>query len=108
MSLYNLKEKIEIIKKIGCLQRFLITQQKMQVTGFEDELRVLAFRGYEEIKKIAEEAKEKVNIIYIDQLERYEAFVRVDGITFFTFLLPGEIKEYERNGDDFKNGTSND
>ena len=98
----------EIIKTIGCLQRFLITQHKMQVTGFEDELRVLVFRGYEEIKKIAEEAKEKVNIIYIDQLERYEVFVRVDGITFSAFLLPREIEKYERNGDDFKNGTSND
>ena len=96
----------EIIRTIGYLQKFLITQHRMQVTDIEDGLRVLVFEGYEAIQKIAEETKEKVNINYIEELDQYEAFVKVDDITFITYLLPYEIKKYEV--EELRHGTSND
>src|SRR5690606_29969167 len=96
----------EIIRTIEYLQRFLATQHRMQVTDIEDGLRVLAFGGYEEIQKIANEANENVNINYIEKLDQYEVFVKVDDITFITYLLPGEIEKYEMEG--LKHGTYND
>src|SRR5690554_1197662 len=96
----------EIIKTIGYLQKFLVTQYRMQVTDIEDGLRVLVFEGYEAIQKIAEETKEKININYIEKLDQYEVFVKVDDITFITYLLPGEIKKYKVEG--LRHGTSND
>jgi len=96
----------EIIRTIGYLQKFLATQYRMQVTDIEDGLRVLVFGGYEEIQKIAKEANEKVNINYIEKLDQYEVFVKVDDITFITYLLPGEIEKYEMEV--LEHGTSND
>ena len=96
----------EIIRTIGYLQKFLTTQHRMQVTDIEDGLRVLVFEGYERIQKIADETKEKININYIEKLDQYEVFVKVDDITFITYLLPGEIKKYKVEG--LRHGTSND
>ena len=96
----------EIIRTIGYLQKFLVTQHRMQVTDIEDGLRVLVFDGYEAIQKLAEETKEKIIINYIDKLDQYEALVKVDDITFITYLLPGEIEKYEMEG--LRHGTSND
>ena len=96
----------EIIRTIGYLQKILATQHRMQVTDIEDGLRVLVFEGYERIQKIAEETKEKININYIEKLDQYEVFVKVDDITFITYLLPGEIEKYEMEV--LKHGTSND
>lgn len=96
----------EIIRTIGYLQKFLVTQHRMQVTDIEDGLRVLVFEGYEAIQKIAEEMKEKININYIEKLDQYEVCVKVDDITFITYLLPGEIEKYEMEV--LKHGTSND
>ena len=96
----------EIIRTIGYLQKFLVKQHRMQVTDIEDGLRVLVFDGYEAIQKLAEETKEKIIINYIDKLDQYEALVKVDDITFITYLLPGEIEKYEMEG--LRHGTSND
>ena len=96
----------EIIRTIGYLQKFLVKHHRMQVTDIEDGLRVLVFGGYEEIQKIAKEANEKVNINYIEKLDQYEVFVKVDDITFITYLLPGEIEKYEMEV--LEHGTSND
>ena len=96
----------EIIRTIGYLQKFLVAQHRMQVTDIEDGLRVLVFEGYEALQKIAEETKEKININYIEKLDQYEIFVKVDDITFITYLLPGEIERYEMEV--LKHGTSND
>lgn len=96
----------EIIRTIGYLQKFLITQHRMQVTDIEDGLRVLVFEGYEAIQKIAEETKEKVNINYIDNIDQYEVLIKVDEITFITYLLPCEIEKYEM--EELRHGTSND
>mgnify|MGYP001163256672 CR=1 FL=1 len=94
----------EIIKAIGYLQKMLLKNYRMKVYEYEEEIEVLVYGGYEALTEIAEKAKEKVKVIFDDEIGEHKAFVKADGITFYTYLLPHEIEKLV--GDE--NGTSND
>lgn len=94
----------EIIKSIGYLQKLLLKNYRMKVYEYEKEIEVLVFDGYEALKEIAEKVKKKVKVVFDDEIEDYKAFVKVDGITFYTFLLSNEIEKLAGE----ENGTSND
>lgn len=97
----------EIIKSIGYLQRLLLKNYRMKVYEYEEEIEVLVYDGYEALTEIAEKAKEKVKVIFDDGIGEHKAFVKADGITFYTYLRPSEIEKYKKDGGD-ENGTSND
>ena len=96
----------EIIKSIGYLQRLLLKDYRMKVYEYEEEIEVLVYDGYEALTEIAEKAKEKVKVIFDDGIGEHKAFVKANGITFYTYLRPSEIKKYVT--EEYRYGTSND
>lgn len=97
----------EIVKAVGYLQKMLLKNYLMKVYEYEEEIEVLVYGGYEALTEIAEKAKEKVKVIFDDGIGEHKAFVKADGITFYTYLRPSEIEKYKKDGGD-ENGTSND
>lgn len=94
----------EIIKAVGSLQKMLLKNYRMKVYEYEEEIEVLVYGGYEALTEIAEKAKEKVKVIFDDGIGEHKAFVKADGITFYTYLLSDEIEKIVGG----KDGTSDD